>query len=90
MERAASTRPAVGGVTAEFKTAQRCVTRLDPPVDGFFSSQPTFQSKRVDSRQPLSPRLQKRRERAMHVLFLKEQKEAMAARGSGATSAPPA
>ena len=34
--------------------------------------------------------LGRRRERAMHVLFLKEQKEAMAARGSGATSAPPA
>jgi hypothetical protein len=33
--------------------------------------------------------LGRRRERAMHVLFLKEQKEAMAARGSGATSAPP-
>jgi len=34
--------------------------------------------------------LGRRRERAMHVLFLKEQTAEMKARGAGATSAPPA
>ena len=34
--------------------------------------------------------LGRRRERAMHVLFLKEQTAEMKARASGATSAPPA